>query len=93
MKVGFGSGFKTNSAVWRALRSFTEDRHEAWADVTAEDTAKMWVDLEAMGVRFVDDVMPPYESKKGSSSTENGTTPKNSTTPKNGKIPENGKVL
>ena len=87
MKVGFGSGFKTNSAVWRALRSFTDTRHGAWADVTAEDTAKMWADLEAMGVRFVDNVMPPYESKKGPSSTENGTTPKN------GKIPENGKVL
>ena len=87
MKVGFGSGFKTNSAVWKALRSFTETRHEAWAHVKAEDTAKMWADLEAMGVRFVDDVMPPCESKKGTSSPENGKMPEN------GKIQEKSKVL
>jgi 3-ketoacyl-CoA synthase len=30
-QIGFGSGFKVNSAVWRALRN-VNDRHEAWLE-------------------------------------------------------------
>lgn len=29
-QIAFGSGFKCNSAVWRALRNIN-DQHEAWA--------------------------------------------------------------
>uniref|UniRef100_A0A061RWB3 3-ketoacyl-CoA synthase n=1 Tax=Tetraselmis sp. GSL018 TaxID=582737 RepID=A0A061RWB3_9CHLO len=31
-QIAFGSGFKCNSAVWRALRTFREGRHPAWAE-------------------------------------------------------------
>lgn len=31
MQIGFGSGFKVNSAVWRSLRN-VNDRHEAWLE-------------------------------------------------------------
>ena len=34
-QMGFGSGFKCNSAVWRALRSNTAV-HSAWADFDVE---------------------------------------------------------
>ena len=30
MQVGFGSGFKCNSAIWKALRP-VKDVHPAWA--------------------------------------------------------------
>jgi hypothetical protein len=30
-QIAFGSGFKCNSAVWRALRP-NIDRHEAWLE-------------------------------------------------------------
>lgn len=63
-QAGFGSGFKQNSAVWKALRSFREPRHKAWAEVTNDQVEEMWSDLERMGVRFVDGVMPPYAAKK-----------------------------
>jgi len=63
-QVGFGSGFKVNSAVWRARKSFRDQRHTAWQDVTPEDTHTMWRDLEGMGVRFVDGIMPAYVPKK-----------------------------
>ena len=62
-QVGFGSGFKTNSAVWNALRAFKDTSHEAWVHITAEDIQYMWDELEKMGVSFVDGVMPPYEAK------------------------------
>ena len=60
----FASGFKVNSAVWRARRSFRDQRHIAWQHITQEDTERMWRDLEGMGVSFVDGIMPPYGSKK-----------------------------
>lgn len=31
MQVGFGSGFKCNSAVWKATRNIHDTRHAAWA--------------------------------------------------------------
>jgi len=50
-QVGFGSGFKSNSAVWKALRNIKEPNHKAWAHVTLDDVAGMWSDLELMGIR------------------------------------------
>ena len=64
LQLGFGSGFKVNSAVWVALRSFKDDRHEAWRHIGPEDTDRMWGDLEGMGVRFVDGVMPAQQPKE-----------------------------
>ena len=32
-QVGFGSGFKCNSAVWRALRDVRDTRHAAWRHI------------------------------------------------------------
>ena len=32
-QIGFGSGFKCNSAVWRALRD-VDDQHKAWVAVS-----------------------------------------------------------
>lgn len=63
-QVGFGSGFKSNSAVWKALRTFKDTSHKAWADVSVGDIATMWEDFERFGVDFVDGIMPPYELKK-----------------------------
>ena len=34
-QIGFGSGFKCNSAVWRALRD-VDDQHEAWLAVSKD---------------------------------------------------------
>ena len=31
-QIAFGSGFKCNSAVWRAMRN-VNTRHEAWLDL------------------------------------------------------------
>lgn len=50
--------------MWVALRTFKDDSHAAWADVSEEDTEKMWKDLAGMGVTFEDGIMPPYEKKK-----------------------------
>lgn len=35
-QVGFGSGFKCNSAVWRALRDVKDTRHAAWRHIQDE---------------------------------------------------------
>lgn len=37
-QIAFGSGFKCNSAVWRALRS-TNEQHDAWVNVKVSDDA------------------------------------------------------
>ena len=63
-QVGFGSGFKSNSAVWKALRSFKDPSHKAWEHITLLDISDMWDDLAGMGISFVDGVMPPYKEKK-----------------------------
>jgi len=63
-QVGFGSGFKVNSAVWRAKKSFQDRSHSAWEEITEEDTRTMWEDLERMGVKFVNGIMPVCASKK-----------------------------
>ena len=36
-QIAFGSGFKCNSAVWRALRS-TNEQHRAWVGVKVSDS-------------------------------------------------------
>ena len=41
-QIGFGSGFKCNSAVWRAMRNNTE-KHAAWTDEEMEFDPK-WSD-------------------------------------------------
>ena len=46
-QVGFGSGFKCNSAVWRALRPISGVQHDAWAHIGATTTAPMWDNLRA----------------------------------------------
>ena len=43
-QMGFGSGFKCNSAVWRALRS-SKAMHPAWADFDAEDMRSLLASL------------------------------------------------
>ena len=46
-QVGFGSGFKCNSAVWKALRN-VDSKHPAWkhlaADTTTEQDSKLRVE-------------------------------------------------
>ena len=39
MQVGFGSGFKCNSAVWRALRTFNS-QHAAWKHLAENGTTE-----------------------------------------------------
>jgi 3-ketoacyl-CoA synthase len=46
-QIGFGSGFKCNSAVWRALRHNTEI-HPAWTDAEME-TDEKWSSLDTWG--------------------------------------------
>lgn len=85
--MGFGSGFKTNSAVWRALRTFKDTRHSAWSEVRQSDTEQMWRELEGMGCYFVNGVMPPYEAKKKAK-----RAPPNDAAPnRTPDLPENGK--
>ncbi|WIA24098.1 hypothetical protein OEZ85_013701 [Tetradesmus obliquus] len=43
-QLSFGSGFKCNSAVWVAKKTF-KDTHTCW---TGFDPAKMWEDLNAL---------------------------------------------
>lgn len=38
MQVGFGSGFKCNSLVWRALRDIHDTKHAAWAHMATQNT-------------------------------------------------------
>jgi 3-hydroxy-3-methylglutaryl CoA synthase len=42
-QIGFGSGFKCNSCVWRALRNNNE-QHAAWTDEEMEHDEKWWDD-------------------------------------------------
>ncbi len=42
-QVGFGSGFKCNSAVWKATRNIHDSRHAAWAHLKkAGNLEKAW---------------------------------------------------
>lgn len=39
-QIGFGSGFKCNSAVWRALRP-VKQQHNSWAHVVGRESEAM----------------------------------------------------
>ncbi len=70
LQIGFGSGFKVNSAVWRALRDVKDDSHVAWEAVSPGQVHTMWSDLQGMGVKFVNGVIPPHQrGKKGDKAT------------------------
>ena len=43
-QLGFGSGFKCNSAVWKANRRIVNEGHAAWDGF---DHEKMYADLAA----------------------------------------------
>ena len=52
VQVGFGSGFKCNSLVWRALRDIHDTQHAAWAHMAqpgqqGQDTSEMWALIRA----------------------------------------------
>lgn len=42
-QIGFGSGFKCNSAVWRAMRNINE-QHVAWLDGVEMEHDRTWLD-------------------------------------------------
>ena len=42
-QIGFGSGFKCNSAVWKALRTINTP-HPAWMDGVEMETDPKWCD-------------------------------------------------
>jgi hypothetical protein len=44
LQIGFGSGFKCNSAVWRALRPIKE-MHNSWAHIQGRESQAMDVIL------------------------------------------------
>ncbi len=44
LQIGFGSGFKCNSAVWRALRPIKE-MHGSWAHIEGRENHAMDVIL------------------------------------------------
>ena len=46
-QVGFGSGFKCNSAVWKARRAIRDGRHAAWAHMVNGNLECVWKYLEA----------------------------------------------
>ena len=52
LQVGFGSGFKCNSLVWRALRDIHDTKHAAWKHMAqpgrpGQDTSEMWALIKA----------------------------------------------
>ena len=49
-QIGFGSGFKCNSAVWRAMRNNNE-QHAAWVEGVEMEHDPRWIDeYEAINV-------------------------------------------
>lgn len=49
-QIGFGSGFKCNSAVWRAMRRINE-QHVAWVEPAEMEHDRRWLDeYEAVNV-------------------------------------------
>ena len=43
MQVGFGSGFKCNSVVWKAIRNIHDTEHAEWAHMSnPANTERCW---------------------------------------------------
>ena len=41
-QVGFGSGFKCNSAVWKAVRNIHDTEHSEWAHMEGSNLERCW---------------------------------------------------
>ena len=79
MQVGFGSGFKTNSCVWKALRPIRNAQHAAWAHIRPDSMQPMWEHLHSPG-------------DKHAAAPVKGHAPPNGTIPhENGHMPDNGR--
>ena len=42
VQVGFGSGFKCNSAVWKAMRNIHDTEHAEWAHMKNGNLERCW---------------------------------------------------
>ena len=42
MQVGFGSGFKCNSAVWKAMRNIHDTEHVEWMHMKNGNLERCW---------------------------------------------------
>ena len=42
LQVGFGSGFKCNSAVWKAVRNIHDTEHNEWAHMEGSNLERCW---------------------------------------------------
>ena len=42
LQVGFGSGFKCNSAVWKAVRNIHDTEHNEWAHMDGSNLDRCW---------------------------------------------------
>ena len=42
LQVGFGSGFKCNSAVWKAVRNIHDTEHNEWAHMEGSNLDRCW---------------------------------------------------
>ena len=59
VQVGFGSGFKCNSAVWKATRNIHDSRHAAWAHLKkSENLEKAWQYVQVSAIRAPQHLLP-----------------------------------
>jgi len=42
LQVGFGSGFKCNSAVWKAVRNIHDTEHAEWMHMKNGNLERCW---------------------------------------------------
>ena len=42
LQVGFGSGFKCNSAVWKAMRNIHDTEHVEWMHMKNGNLERCW---------------------------------------------------